>query len=86
MRNSTECIEKTTNYKSLRDRDVHGVDAVLKESDHGLKIVQKYDTIISQTNNYIKTDRTSIVRKNEMNSKMAVSPASGFTVPEQFQP
>lgn len=46
MRNhSTEGIEKTTHYKNIND--FKGVDAILRESDNGLRLVQKYVSITS---------------------------------------
>ena len=82
--NSIEGPEKTTNYKNIKD--FQGVDAILQESDNGLRLVQKYVSITSNTTNF-KTDRATIVAKNEtpkMNVNLAVSPASGFNVPEQY--
>ena len=84
--NSIEGPEKTTNYKNIKD--FKGVDAILRESDNGLRLVaQKYVSITSATTNF-KTDRATIVAKNEtpkMDVNLAVSPASGFNVPEQYQ-
>lgn len=80
--NSIEGPEKTTNYKNIKD--FKGVDAILRESDNGLRLVQKYVSITSATTNF-KTDRNTIVAKNETPANLAVSPASGFNVPEQYQ-
>ena len=83
--NSIEGPEKTTNYKNIKD--FKGVDGVLRESDNGLRLVQKYVSITSATTNF-KTDRATIVAKNEtpkIDANHAVSPASGFNVPEQYQ-
>jgi hypothetical protein len=84
--NSIEGPEKTTNYKNIKD--FKGVDAILRESDNGLRLVaQKYVSITSATTNF-KTDRATIVAKNEtpkIDANHAVSPASGFNVPEQYQ-
>lgn len=80
--NSIEGPEKTTNYKNIKD--FKGVDAILRESDNGLRLVQKYVSITSATTNF-KTDRNTIVAKNEtpkIDANLAVSPASGFNVPE----
>ena len=72
--NSIEGPEKTTNYKNIKD--FKGVDAILRESDNGLRLVQKYVSITSATTNF-KTDRNTIVAKNETPANLAVSPARG---------
>ena len=79
-------IEQTTNYKKVQD--FSNVDAVLQESDQGLRLIQKYPSITSTTSHF-KTDRGTIMAKKSpptTNANQAVSPASGFTIPEHHQP